>query len=604
MGLSSSQARLLSLTSRQHDIEYKAQRLEAQKLQMANESNSVYQEYENALNAQKIQLKTIGTDGSASYIDATYNNLVAAGYKISSGSATMVSQSDIDYFNSTADGNAVEFACLKSGFCQKSGSTITLTSDPTKNCIFTASQLQTEAASSSGKTFVLMDDLNVTSSMGSFAGTLDGNGNTINISGDNAIFSSLNNATISNLNIVSNINNTVTSIGIAALAVEASGTTNLSNISASGSIDYSTRTRVGSLVGTVYTGSTLNISNCESSIDISGNTETGPDIGGLVGGCYGGTVNIDSSSYTGDMNIQSTAASGTDTTTGGILGTVNSSGTVNITNCYVESNYITNDGSGDIKMGGILGSENPWSASYNVNISNSAAYISTLGSDSSTSSIGGIVGTMTIAGTIADCYSDIDNLSGSTTASTVGNLGAAITVDSCYSASGTTQNTATTNTESEVLASIPTAGTTRATTNTNNDPSSVAGYNSYLEIGNAIKNNTYFLIGDHGNDPTWLTNMIDMGMIILSKKDSTTGEYSDTNVATDTNLQEVSDTTQLKKAEAKYEAAMAKIDAKDKKYDTDIAALDTERKAIKTEMDTLKSVAKDNVDRTFRLFSS
>ena len=33
MGLSSSQARLLSLTGRMHDIEYKAQHLEAQKLQ-------------------------------------------------------------------------------------------------------------------------------------------------------------------------------------------------------------------------------------------------------------------------------------------------------------------------------------------------------------------------------------------------------------------------------------------------------------------------------------------------------------------------------------------------------------------------------------------
>ena len=43
--------------------------------------------------------------------------------------------------------------------------------------------------------------------------------------------------------------------------------------------------------------------------------------------------------------------------------------------------------------------------------------------------------------------------------------------------------------------------------------------------------------------------------------------------------------------------------AYDKKFDTDIAALETERNAIKTEMDTLKSIAKDNVDRPFKLFS-
>ena len=48
---------------------------------------------------------------------------------------------------------------------------------------------------------------------------------------------------------------------------------------------------------------------------------------------------------------------------------------------------------------------------------------------------------------------------------------------------------------------------------------------------------------------------------------------------------------------------MRKINNKDKKFDTDIAALEAERNAIKTEIDTLKSVAKDNVDRTYKLFS-
>ena len=82
MGLSASQARLLSLTARMHDIEYNAQNLEAQKLQMANESRQVYQEYEDALNKQKVQFKQIGADGSANYVDASIDTLLAAGYKI------------------------------------------------------------------------------------------------------------------------------------------------------------------------------------------------------------------------------------------------------------------------------------------------------------------------------------------------------------------------------------------------------------------------------------------------------------------------------------------------------------------------------------------
>ena len=77
----------------------------------------------------------------------------------------------------------------------------------------------------------------------------------------------------------------------------------------------------------------------------------------------------------------------------------------------------------------------------------------------------------------------------------------------------------------------------------------------------------------------------------------------ETSISTNTGLQEVTDEVELRKAEAKYEADMKKIDAKDKKFDTDLAAMETERNAIKQEMETLKTVAKDNVERTFKLFS-
>ncbi len=96
--------------------------------------------------------------------------------------------------------------------------------------------------------------------------------------------------------------------------------------------------------------------------------------------------------------------------------------------------------------------------------------------------------------------------------------------------------------------------------------------------------------------------MVNEGLLFLFKNDNEGNEYQ-VNVATDTSLQEVTDDVDLKKAEAKYEADMRKINAKDKKFDTDLASLESERNAINTEMDTLKSVAKDNVDRTFKLFS-
>ena len=80
MGLSSSQARLLTLTSRQHEIEYKAQRLQAQKLQLANDSDKVYQDYLNKLDAKKIQYRVVNNDGSMYFADGNFSDLYAAGY--------------------------------------------------------------------------------------------------------------------------------------------------------------------------------------------------------------------------------------------------------------------------------------------------------------------------------------------------------------------------------------------------------------------------------------------------------------------------------------------------------------------------------------------
>lgn len=113
---------------------------------------------------------------------------------------------------------------------------------------------------------------------------------------------------------------------------------------------------------------------------------------------------------------------------------------------------------------------------------------------------------------------------------------------------------------------------------------------------------------------TTLTNIINSGEVTIVTKNPNTKAFPtgvddatftvyETSVATNTGLQEVSDESLLKKAEAKYEADMKKIDKKDRKYDSDLAALDTERNAIKNEMETLKTVAKENVDRTFKLFS-
>lgn len=73
MGMSASQARLLSLTSRLHDVEFKAQGVQAQKIALATRKDQVYKNYTNALDATKYEVMIMDPkSGYTDYIEADY----------------------------------------------------------------------------------------------------------------------------------------------------------------------------------------------------------------------------------------------------------------------------------------------------------------------------------------------------------------------------------------------------------------------------------------------------------------------------------------------------------------------------------------------------
>ena len=75
MGMAASQARLLCITARIHDVEYQAQSIQNAKVQLATQSDQVYQEYLEALDAQTMVLKSIDMNGNQTTVPATFNNL-------------------------------------------------------------------------------------------------------------------------------------------------------------------------------------------------------------------------------------------------------------------------------------------------------------------------------------------------------------------------------------------------------------------------------------------------------------------------------------------------------------------------------------------------
>lgn len=75
MGMAASQATLLTITSRLHDVEYKAQNIENQKIALATQKDELYQAYCDALDAKKIQVAYNNGDGTKSFIDASFSTL-------------------------------------------------------------------------------------------------------------------------------------------------------------------------------------------------------------------------------------------------------------------------------------------------------------------------------------------------------------------------------------------------------------------------------------------------------------------------------------------------------------------------------------------------
>ena len=104
---------------------------------------------------------------------------------------------------------------------------------------------------------------------------------------------------------------------------------------------------------------------------------------------------------------------------------------------------------------------------------------------------------------------------------------------------------------------------------------------------------------------TQMYEMIQSGQFTLQQSSTAnnTTTWSDTSVSSNTLIAISSDNTNLAKAEAEYNAATAKINSKEKQLDQQLKEMDTEHSALSTEQDSIKSLIKDNVDKTFNLFS-
>lgn len=624
MGLSSSQARLLHLTGRMHQIEYKAAKLEAEKLQMANESRRVYLDYENALDATKIQRATLNTDGTVNYVDATYFNMKDAGYDLRFDGKIVVDDATAANYVAASDSKEY-FIALQTGRVTPDNQEVNGVTE-----IYTADQLMNMTA---GKSYRLMSDIdlsdkNWTSKTLNYGCTFDGNGHSIT-GLKTALFSDVNGGTITNLNISGNVSSQ------SILANNVHENTSINNVSVSGAIN-TTVDFVGALIGKAD-GENVKVENCSANANVIssgyyvgvliGQVDTNPSqitncsssgsaqgkamVGGLIGGAEHITISNSSSSASVHATASGSGSWESDDSAGGFIGLVNES---NIINCAARGDVL---GDGGV-IGGFIG------FALDTNISNSDSYGNVTANANNVfpekRNVAGFISA--VAGVnINNC-----NVYGTATSNgTGGSISAGFVtsnmsghandftdiIRNCYSADPTNPFVSSPSSiDSITELSSPISNNITVHSPEISEKISVSDTNKNGKLFDDMKENGYILESEvegltskNGNDTKWFTNMVNEGYLFIYDKDKTTGEYEQTSVSTDTKLQEVADEAGLRKAEAKYEADIKRIDQKDKKYDYDLAALDNERNAIKQEMETLKTVAKDNVERTFKLFS-
>ena len=100
MGMAASQARLLSITARIHDVEYQAQSIQSAKMDLTRQSDEVQREYEDALDAQTLTVATINPEtGVTTTIAATFNNMFSK--------RRAISATQKDYMLKDRNGNVV-----------------------------------------------------------------------------------------------------------------------------------------------------------------------------------------------------------------------------------------------------------------------------------------------------------------------------------------------------------------------------------------------------------------------------------------------------------------------------------------------------------------
>ena len=551
MGLAASQARLLSLTARQHTVEGRAQYLQAQKLRLANESDRVYENYVNALDATSIQTKSYDSNGKVHWLDGSLNNLM---------------RYDAD---------------------NKSLGNIYYVQDINSGKLYMPTNLVNAYNSSNNDVFQFLNNIGIKYEKDVYNNEYMDALRTVNAYKNEGYdtfpysqaqvetYKSLRSETL-NPTKSSTYNN---ADELYKLVSFSESTTNKGVYYPSDKTQYSALlTQLNNLKGTTYyTGTNKTIIDYISNFDVSG-------------------VFADTSKAS---NISAT--------------TNEPDKTLYVYWDKAKENEKENEEDkqqiDDLMKLKMLLNGGSWKKTSNIfdpifgtNLIGEATTTGNIYTDDMQNTLNAYTGTnnANMGEALVKMASDIKDSETNKALTTANN-----NFQTFFTSIGTTQEEFETklsnyNTYNNAVADLSTKD---QTTYTKYEDDNLGPY--YEQIFNAINaaGGCTEITTENAKSGSWLTNMVKNAQVVLATFDNDKKELDNITASSNVGLREISNDREITKADSEYEADMEAINSKETKYNTQLNQLESERNAIKTEIESLKQIREDNISSTFKLFT-
>ena len=551
MGLAASQARLLSLTARQHTVEGRAQYLQAQKLRLANESDRVYENYVNALDATSIQTKSYDSNGKVHWLDGSLNNLM---------------RYDAD---------------------NKSLGNIYYVQDINSGKLYMPTNLVNAYNSSNNDVFQFLNNIGIKYEKDVYNDEYVDALRTVNAYKNEGYdtfpysqaqvetYKSLRSETL-NPTKSSTYNN---ADELYKLVSFSESTTNKGVYYPSDKTQYSALlAQLNNLKGTTYyTGTNKTIIDYISNFDVSG-------------------VFADTSKAS---NISAT--------------TNEPDKTLYVYWDKAKENEKENEEDkqqiDDLMKLKMLLNGGSWKKTSNIfdpifgtNLIDEATTTGNIYTDDMQNTLNAYTGTnnANMGEALVKMASDIKDSETNKALTTANN-----NFQTFFTSIGTTQEEFETklsnyNTYNNAVADLSTKD---QTTYTKYEDDNLGPY--YEQIFNAIEaaGGCTEITTENAKSGSWLTNMVKNAQVVLATFDNDKKELDNITASSNVGLREISNDREITKADSEYEADMEAINSKETKYNTQLNQLESERNAIKTEIESLKQIREDNISSTFKLFS-